>query len=384
LLLLLVVTGWSVSYGQNWYRNSEKYWWHKFQLANNTNMETDSNAANALTRYASIASLEQQIFSTLRGGQVVAMARKDGNDSETSIPVTQENGTYGDLRMDLLESILDKVEICQDGAQDVSLSRLDYMTMFNVFAAGKEDYLQWAFNPYHTERFNVDFPDIRDIGSYNHSLQLHYLDYLSAVNKINVNGHLSYRGAKVIDLLPGFEAVFGGYFEASIRDYSCKNEGEYHYALVTTSNNSPAMIPLMYNPVEEPLRGEEDVAGPDYVYHSKDRASGKLFDIELAYLSNRYPWLFANDFGPVIRTTQQQPAVVVYPNPNNGQFSVRYTDDGFDKIRVVTPAGVTVYEGAAVYPEQQINLPFALPAGIYILQVDGVGQSFRVLVTVLR
>lgn len=109
---------------------------------------------------------------------------------------------------------------------------IDYMKLFNLYSIVQKDYLQWMINPYYEENFNETFPQYASsttYGTHTHPLKLNYLEYFSAINTIHSDGHLTYRGAKVIELLPGFDAQTGCYFEAYIQDYDCHREG-YCYA----------------------------------------------------------------------------------------------------------------------------------------------------------
>lgn len=117
-----------------------------------------------------------------------------------------------------------------DGPAD--FNGIDYMKLFNLYSIVRKDYLQWMINPFYEENFDETYPQYTSIttfGSHDHPLKLNYLEYLSAVNTIQPNGHLTFRGAKIIELLPGFDAQTGSYFEAYIQDYDCHKD-DYCYA----------------------------------------------------------------------------------------------------------------------------------------------------------
>ena len=134
---------------------------------------------------------------------------------------------------------------------DCEFNGLDYMELFNFFAlergAAGDPYLGGIFNSYYCEDFNVDYPQASftpDItwGSYQNKLTLNWLEYLSARNIVHGDlyspccheGWLEYRGAKVVDLKPGFWAQYGCFFEAHIQDYNCSGgdimDGPYNFA----------------------------------------------------------------------------------------------------------------------------------------------------------
>jgi hypothetical protein len=127
---------------------------------------------------------------------------------------------------------------------------IDYMLLFNLYSL-QDFYLLWMFNSYYKENFSLNFPDKvgtpQETGSYYRQLKLNFLEYVSAINKVESNGYFTMRCAKAIDLKPGFEAKSGSRFLAYIADYSIdcgdkesnRPSEEYHYAEI---NQKPGWV----------------------------------------------------------------------------------------------------------------------------------------------
>lgn len=132
---------------------------------------------------------------------------------------------------------------------------IDYMVLFNLYSL-QDFYLPWMFNSYYKENFSLDFPDkvgsAQETGSFYRQLKLNFLEYVSAVNKVNSDGYFTMRCGKVIDLKPGFESQTGSRFLAYIDDYhiDCgdrethRPSEEYHYAEINQKPGWPVFTPL--------------------------------------------------------------------------------------------------------------------------------------------
>ncbi len=123
------------------------------------------------------------------------------------------------------------------GGYDMDFNGLDYMYLFNLYSLVQgSSYMGGMMNSYYFEKFNVDYPASGGIGSSSNKLKLSWLEYVSAINKVHAsgNGWLDFRGAKVIDLKPGFHAEKGSFFYAHIQDYDCsggdQGHGPYNFA----------------------------------------------------------------------------------------------------------------------------------------------------------
>jgi len=66
---------------------------------------------------------------------------------------------------------------------------------------------------------------------------------------------------------------------------------------------------------------------------------------------------------------QHAPASInVYPNPNNGQFTIQATDKGISQVLIYNLQGQLVYQNTNVSAQSHINIS-ALPAGLYITHI---------------
>jgi len=146
-----------------------------------------------------------------------------------------------------------------DLGDDAEYNGLDYTMLFNLYAlerGGTSGYLGGMMNPYYCTNYEVNYPDVNNYGSITYKLQLNWLEYLSMNDHIVApNGWVSFRAAKVIDLLPadpttgkpGFLADYGSFFQAAVRDYSCAGDtlGDGVYNFATLSPTSPYYIRML-------------------------------------------------------------------------------------------------------------------------------------------
>jgi len=174
----------------------------------------------------------------------------------------------GDNRLFDAEMRVD-VDICSGLAtEDCDYNGLDYMWLLNLYAiqrgGANHPYLQGMMNSYYCENYNVNYPDANGYGSNTNKLKLNWLEYCSAIDVISgTNGWVDFRGAQVIDMLPGFEAQSGCFFYAHIQDYNCSGgdvgDGPYNFAELNPTVLRPApggdsvldadgFRPIMYMP----------------------------------------------------------------------------------------------------------------------------------------
>ncbi|MGZ4080901.1 MAG: T9SS type A sorting domain-containing protein, partial [Bacteroidia bacterium] len=71
-----------------------------------------------------------------------------------------------------------------------------------------------------------------------------------------------------------------------------------------------------------------------------------------------------------INSIQNNSQISVYPNPNNGNFSVRMNDPEHASIEIFNTLGAKVYERSTISNLENINLE----AGIYSVRVKQNGQ----------
>jgi type IX secretion system substrate protein len=65
----------------------------------------------------------------------------------------------------------------------------------------------------------------------------------------------------------------------------------------------------------------------------------------------------------------------IYPNPNNGQFTIELPSSGNQQIEVTDLLGKQVYSQTATQSTAQINLQ-GYPKGIYIVKVNSGEKTF--------
>lgn len=285
---------------------------------------------------------------------------------------------------------------------------IDYMVLFNLYSHVNSSYLGLMINPYYTENFNTNYPTASSLGSTAHRLKLQYLEYLSAVNKINPDGYVTYRGGKVIDLIPGFEAKYNSNFLAYIQDYSC-DEGPFNYAYQKDAPNSDA--PTYYQPiVYTPQPIVQQMPYPDDSTYIEDDSSdyyisaysdSLLLDSLAKYVygsgdSDLISWYhnmfdtsyndssinkLHSDFNNSQLTKSKKQTryiptasgyISIYPNPNNGTFTISIPEGGDYDMKVVSIVGVTVYETRLKDErKREIQLEDKLPPGNYTVHLIG-------------
>ncbi len=280
-------------------------------------------------------------------------------------------------------------------------NNLDYMSVWNIntIVEGQGALPKGFMNPYYRENYNVDYPLSNGYGNITTPLKLNFLEYLSMVNKINSGAKVSFRGAKEIDLLPGFEAKRGGVFDAVVRDYRCQDEG-YVYALANgtpleDNNNRLRGDSLAndtaYHPLDFPPDGVPFIVEPDSarIYENVLNSDTATEEQEAAYrdslisvvlatgdsnLINYIRPLLTNSNRPSNRLAANsatiQKKVTVYPSPNGGTFVVGTLSDEIYHLQVFSAIGALVYDNeSARGPYTSVRLADNLPAGAYTVKV---------------
>ncbi len=273
---------------------------------------------------------------------------------------------------------------------------LDYMFLFQLYALTETDnYLKKMINPYYTEKFNTDYPDVDKLGSNAYKLTLHYLEYLSAVNTVKPDDNLTFRGAKVIDLLPGFTAEKGSVFEAYVEDYGCgnfeKGQTAFHYATLTDAEGQYFDTPIEYSPDNKGKRGTAQL------YHPADDREDHLADslmtpeIEQAYIDYLQQGLDSLDDGDMseYRTTKMRginkPAgdyMMLSPNPNDGNFELKFsTVDSYD-VMIYDMLGKQVYRASVVNSDLMRIAELKLAPGNYTVTAMSATRKYIKKMTV--
>lgn len=330
-----------------------------------------------------------------------------------------------------------------DGPKDqyVDYNGIDYMVLFNLFSLQDADYIKKMFNSYYRENFDMNFPNSAGLGTASKRLKLNFLEYVSAINKINSDGYFTIRCAKAIDLKPGFEAKVGSKFLAYIEDYhiDCGSKGnetspprpseEYHYAEVnerTELFEYPSMQPNGLIDTSYFLNYPPD--GVDFIPDSSSIESQDdtititcemamaYFDSlvatvyasgdpdQIAYIDSLIPYVTfpecdsaaapsymgASGGGGANGNNQQNAAGSAYanrlmaklldkqkdgtdfnifPNPNNGNFTVAFANVGEYDIRLYNSLGMVVFQTHVYNRRSEIVHINDLANGVYTAEV---------------
>lgn len=269
-------------------------------------------------------------------------------------------GVHGDWTgQDRLGHFMQRQQTWNDNASPmaaVDFNGIDYMELFNLYTYTKGNYLQYLINPYYMENFDVTYPDVYNgnIGSDTHKLTLNWLEYLSAKDHITSDGNVTFRGAKVIDLIPGFKSDYGSVFLAYIQDYNCRgNSGDdYHFALdnnVPTEYNVAHMADFLPRPVDTTdIINEDDSLGETIdsnllVQSIRTNLETTLKNVEdpeiVDYMSQLFginrngTWNRNNVFNIDSTRIDYNKWVEIYPNPTNTTCYLEY--QLFDPAKIV-------------------------------------------------
>lgn len=279
---------------------------------------------------------------------------------------------------------------------------LDYMELFNLYSLVKGDYLQWIINPYYTDSFRVNYPDANGYGSASKWLKLNYLEYLSAIDTIQSNAHLTFHGAKVIELLPGFQTEPGAVFTAYVKDIDCRAE-DFHYAEKDGPENTGF---IEYNPtgrsyqsmqrsIDTSMLWEDTVQDVDSTLPLQARINYAETIIERLKSSGRYEAFVArlpdsirqqfvlmtsdNHTNTVLPST----SMAISPNPNPGIFTISMSEEGKYEASVFNSFGQMVYHASFTGNRQKIELG-NVPSGTYVLKVVSSKCSSQAKITIAR
>ncbi len=306
---------------------------------------------------------------------------------------------------------------------------IDYMLLFNLYTLASTSALNKYFNSYYSPNFAKTFPDpVGGEGSYSRKLYLQYLEYLSLKNKIESNGWVSFRGGKVVELLPGFEAKAGSTFEAYVKDYSCFGDPEVHggeeYWYSRLLGRDGVTRPTDYytdEPTETIIIGSKEAgddsaeltiaqfdslqSSPDfhqavdsalavilssddtlaqqtvakwYVSDSASRAERGLLPIMASY--PKIKKRFAK--GREVQQLPDEPQYSLFPNPTTGTFAIHFPRAAQYTITVSTVTGQVVHTSQVSTATSQVSLQGLAPGG-YTVTVQSVSTTRTFKVTLL-
>lgn len=309
-----------------------------------------------------------------------------------------------------------------DMGHNGDFNNLDYMATYNMFLLTESNYLPLAnvgyFNSYYHEDYNKNYPLQNGIGSTTNQLQLNFLEYVSLINQIQANGFLNVRGAKVIDLKPGFEASYRTNFYAFVKDYDCEDEGYYYaqeiirkgkegegHGALPGNDGEGYLVPYTYPPDGTPFEVDTIIGNPEwlpaddlinedtayidpYEQYELDSLMHDLFDSGNQELLDYFDSLMNSGNGYKMSNTSQSLKVDirVFPNPNSGDFNIFISTDGPYSLELFNALGVLILEDKNLKRGlNRISLPPKLQGGSYLAKISNhnVGsQSFKL--TIIR
>jgi len=341
---------------------------------------------------------------------------------------------------------------------------LDFMVLFNLFAIQLGDYFpQGVFNSFYREDFQDRCPfrwgGSTIAGDATTKLKLNFLEYLSARNKVDPDGYLTFRCGKVIDLLPGFETLPKANFQAYVQDYEIKcstgditpgstsytEDDAYHYAEVIGKKVSPPSLGPRQSSIQSifntegtySLNGDNNTPfpgtnndddstyyldfPPDGMPYIPDEAAqvggdtttrsetcaeiwAEIDSLKAEIYASGDPELIeyldsvllpsayfpecdsqSNYNYRIAPNNTDAAGFNIYPNPNNGNFTVAFDSKGDYSLTVYNPLGSVIYSDR-VYERTsatlQLNGP---PPGIYTIAIARIGtpQVQRKKITVV-
>lgn len=293
-------------------------------------------------------------------------------------------------------------------AVNASYNGLDYMFLFSLYALCETtNYLNLGFNnPYYQENYSQHFPRFTlsnnpaTLGSHTYPLQLNFLEYLSAKNNIGSDGEVTFRGAKVVDILPGFNTEPGATFEAYVKDYSCElGDGTDPYRFAVYTDNNGNDIHVVLTNVDGDGESEGKSLQQPYIDDAEDREAEAILTPE--FMQTSYEYMLGGMNGTMnklepeailkLRSQLEKDnglvvdgiGCIVTPNPSDGNFLIRMGENDDYNITLFNASGSLVYQTKLMNAIQlSVNLPNPTP-GIYSLKVQGQKNTFVRKITIL-
>ena len=306
-------------------------------------------------------------------------------------------------------------------------NNIDYMYLYNLYNLNDKEYLTHYWNPYYKENFNkiypgtiLGYPNPNGIGSNNRKLELGFLEYVSLVNINNAGSNVIYRGAKVVDLLPGFLADNGSDIVIQAKDYSC-DEDIYYYAKINghpivdvgtgsgifgrgnenelnatdgTPNTQDTIDALDlapyelepednpdYNADEMDNRNDEELTQEeiDLINNYKDSLMNIVYTSGDDYLIQKMEEMFTADSNnnafkttPALQEKDNSrknitDTLSVFPNPSDGIFRIQTVMNNY-YISVYSSLGELIQRSTNISGNYNLNLS-GKPKGIYLLNI---------------
>lgn len=183
-------------------------------------------------------------------------------------------------------------------------------------------------------------------------------EYINAYNTINSNGAADYRAGKEIALLPNFSAVQGSDFSAYIAPYNCSAAGSNINRTANGASDDG------FN--DEPVKNNFNQKKQDSYAQNKEQ-NLQSDNNDLTKFQSQLDSLVKNANEIKMFTTK----VEVYPNPNNGEFSIEFNLSPEDNVDVIIydMAGMEIYNQKHIIG--YLTLPMNLKdyaKGIYVVR----------------
>ena len=239
---------------------------------------------------------------------------------------------------------------------------LDYLLLHNLF------YLTEGTNSpisnYSDRKISVNMPFTHQgtqVFSLVNKKTMGAFEYLTGVNQIESNGAADYRAGKEIALLSGFSSVSGSDFHAFISPFN------------GVCNNDEMMRP-------SGSAGEDDFfdGASDYTNAPKGNEP-----IKRNYVKNEYDVNLANEYKRELEAWAKENTkntelydlssqITVYPNPNNGEFTINSNLKGSQKVNVVITdlfgRSIEEYKNVGGYTNLSVNIK-DLSKGVYLIKI---------------
>ena len=235
-----------------------------------------------------------------------------------------------------------------------------------------------------------------------------YFWYNSGIYSDTVNNILGNDTFYTVQLTVGhssmnnLSSVVCGSFTSPSGNYHWDTTGVYYDTLLTnTGCDSVFVIHLTVNPVPHPTISQsgdtlktESFATYQWLFNGADVSFGATQNIVVNQNGN-YRVIVVNangcsDTSAVLSLntlgTQDIPdsyGVKLYPNPNNGNFILEFTEDIARDVEITDAVGRTVMTSAKVSKQQNFNLE-ELAAGIYVVRIYQQGQVQSLKFTLVR
>ncbi|MBX7227793.1 MAG: T9SS type A sorting domain-containing protein [Chitinophagales bacterium] len=291
---------------------------------------------------------------------------------------------------------------------DRDYNGVDWMFLFNLYSHVQHDYLPVMFNSYYERNFTVNYPDPDGLGSYDHILELHYLEYLELHNTIASDGHVIFRCGMQEILNADCQAHYGSTVVYKVEDYDCDHE-IYGYAyengslIEYTPSYSPYLMPAPFvdstavfgtpsstavDTIQQNYTIDSAIAYIKENLQNTDPSVIEAFVDKVKEINNPEltKLLIALDHqeDTLITNGNNEITVLVYPNPNDGAFKISISVRGDYKIHLCNVLGEDLYSCEMKnQSEKKIDL-HNLPPGFYFIKIVGNTFNYTSKITVVK